>query len=913
MSSSTGPDQLFDYRQRIVGRRADDDPVIRLEIYGLLILAFAVSLLLALVTFNPVDVTAIGGTRYQPAHNLIGPIGAHVADLFLSFLGLGAFVVTPLLGFLGFSYLVGRRWQLAGRDVYGGLGVLVAATVLMHVGFAPLRFLGHLPGGMTGEYIGEISCALISTTGTLILALTGFMISLVSLTRRSVFELGVLAYEFARDSRASFQRRTSRVAAAVGVGVVEALHEVDAADIISERDVEGPSGLQRAPSTPPPLPFEALPADLIPTIEEVASSGENSDASEPPPEADAIPIRAPRDKPKTMSWAERKMVERTQHSLDAEPLVVPEAPSALGPVEPESVPAVNSDAPDAPIPVAEPVAAKSPATPVAATPAADGAPESLRIVESPAMRRGVGVVGEQMVLVNPEKTAEFELPSLGFLDYKAPVGQTYDREMLRQNAALLETALADFRVKGKVVEIHPGPVITMYEFKPATGVKISQIANLADDLKMALSALAIRIVAPIPGKDVVGIEVPNKTRETVWLKEIFSDNSYGKAKSHLTLALGKDIVGNPTCMNLAKAPHLLVAGATGAGKSVAINAFICSLLYRATPQQVRLIMIDPKILELSIYEGIPHLMLPVVTDPQNASIALRWAVKEMDRRYQLMADLGVRNLENFNAKVENIYAAEAPLDEVPEKLRQARLQRERNGNPDPAGAVIDCAGRALNTLPTIVIIVDELADLMMVAKKDVELSIARLAQKARACGIHLILATQRPSVDVITGLIKANFPTRISFRVSSKIDSRTILDQSGAESLLGMGDMLWLAPGGGGPKRVHGAFIDEDEVHRIVEHLKKQGKPDYDLDILVDDEADDALDLPSGGEDCDPLYDESLRIVAETRNASISFLQRKLKIGYNRAARIVEQLEEQGIIGPSDGTSRPREIFIDPI
>ena len=392
-----------------------------------------------------------------------------------------------------------------------------------------------------------------------------------------------------------------------------------------------------------------------------------------------------------------------------------------------------------------------------------------------------------------------------------------------------------------------------------------------------------------------------------------SDNSYAKAKSNLTLALGKDIVGNPACMNLAKAPHLLVAGATGAGKSVAINAFICSLLYRATPEQVRLIMIDPKILELSIYDGIPHLMLPVVTDPQNASVALRWAVKEMDRRYQLMADLGVRNLENFNAKVESIYAAEAPQDAVPEKLRQARLQRERAANPDPAGAVFDCSGRALETLPTIVIVVDELADLMMVAKKDVELSIARLAQKARACGIHLILATQRPSVDVITGLIKANFPTRISFRVSSKIDSRTILDQGGAESLLGMGDMLWLAPGGGGPKRVHGAFIDEDEVHRIVEHLKAQGEPDYDLDILVDDDADGLADLPSGGDDCDPLYDQALRIVAETRNASISFLQRKLKIGYNRAARIVEELEEQGIIGPSDGTSRPREIFIDPI
>jgi len=889
MPSTMGRDQLFDYRQRVVGRRADDDPVIRLEIYGLLILAFSASLCLALLTFNPMDVTAVGGTRYQPAHNLIGPIGAHVADIFLGVLGLGAFVMTPILGLLGLSYLIGRRWQLARGDVFGSLGILVAAAVLLHVGFAPLRFLGHLPGGAVGEYIGEISRALISTTGTLILAVTLLTVSLVSLTRRSVFELAVIGVDFAKTTHTRLRRVSSRVTSAAGVGEIEALHEVDEADIISERDVT-PEAAARSIVVPPPLPLEAMPADLVPTIHEPA---------EPLPvdDRDITPLRRPRKRPKTLSWAEREAVERTRQAQEAEP---------AGP----------------------PPSSKSPKAPAAAaTPPPIPEDESVRIVESAAMRRGPDAVGEQMVLVEQtasrsavgnaaspiEAPAEFELPGLGFLDYVAPVGQTYDREVLRQNAGLLESALADFKVKGKVVEIHPGPVVTMYEFKPATGVKISQIANLADDLKMALSALAIRIVAPIPGKDVVGIEVPNKTRETVWLKEILSDNSYAKAKSSLTLALGKDIVGNPTVMNLEKAPHLLVAGATGAGKSVAINAFICSLLYRATPQQVRLIMIDPKILELSIYEGIPHLLLPVVTDPENASIALRWAVKEMDRRYHLMADLGVRNLENFNAKVETILEADDPRAAVPDKLREARLRREANGNPDPAGVVIDCAGRPLDGLPKIVIIVDELADLMMVAKKDVELSIARLAQKARACGIHLILATQRPSVDVITGLIKANFPTRISFRVSSKIDSRTILDQSGADSLLGMGDMLWLSPGGGGPKRVHGCFIDEDEVHRIVNHLKSQGTPDYDLDILVDDEADGAGELPSGGEDCDPLYDQALRIVAETRNASISFLQRKLKIGYNRAARIVEELEDQGIIGPSDGTSRPRDVFIDPI
>ncbi len=365
-------------------------------------------------------------------------------------------------------------------------------------------------------------------------------------------------------------------------------------------------------------------------------------------------------------------------------------------------------------------------------------------------------------------------------------------------------------------------------------------------------------------------------------------------------------------MDLAKAPHLLVAGATGSGKSVAVNSFIVSLLYKNTPKDVRLIMVDPKMLELSIYEGIPHLLLPVVTDPKQATIALRWAVREMQRRYKLMADLGVRNLGNFNAKVDSLDAN--PSQALPEKLRLARAKRQAQGIEDPDDQVLDADGQPLERMPYIVVIVDELADLMMVAGKDVEIAIARLAQMARAAGIHLVLATQRPSVDVITGLIKANFPSRVSFRVASKIDSRTILDQKGAEALLGMGDMLCMSAGSGTPNRVHGCFVSEDEIHRIVRHLKEQGSPDYDLGILVHEEDEDSGKGGKGGSDAyDELYDQAVRIVAETRNASISFLQRKLKIGYNRSARIVEILENEGIVGPSDGTSRPREVFIDPI
>ncbi|TNF29168.1 MAG: hypothetical protein EP329_16335 [Deltaproteobacteria bacterium] len=524
------------------------------------------------------------------------------------------------------------------------------------------------------------------------------------------------------------------------------------------------------------------------------------------------------------------------------------------------------------------------------------------------------VIGEQLELGTSAESDEkpYVMPGLSLLDYRPPETTAYDRELLRKNAQILESKLLDYRVKGKVVEIHPGPVITMYEFKPAPGVKISTIANLSDDLAMALSALRIRIVAPIPGKDVVGIEVPNKSREIVWLKEILSDTTYTKARSHLTLGLGKDIVGNPAVMNLAKAPHLLVAGATGSGKSVAINSFIVSMLYKASPDDVRLIMVDPKMLELSIYEGIPHLLLPVVTDPKQAAVALRWAVKEMERRYQLMADMGVRNLANYNTKVESLKAD--PTQRLPERLRLAKLKREAKGEADPPGIVLDTDGKEIEHLPLIVVIIDELADLMMVASKEVEHSIARLAQMARASGIHLILATQRPSVDVITGLIKANFPTRISFQVASKVDSRTILDRGGAENLLGMGDMLYLPPGTSAVQRVHGAYISEDEVHRLVSHLKEQGQPDYDMGILTHEDEDGAGDGPAReGDEYDDLYDRAVRIVAETRNASISFLQRKLKIGYNRSARIIEKMEEEGIVGPSDGTSRPREVFIEPV
>jgi S-DNA-T family DNA segregation ATPase FtsK/SpoIIIE len=511
---------------------------------------------------------------------------------------------------------------------------------------------------------------------------------------------------------------------------------------------------------------------------------------------------------------------------------------------------------------------------------------------------------------------DFHTPPFSLLDVPPATEKTLDREVLTMNARLLEKKLKDYNIDGEVVEICPGPVITMYEYAPAPGIKISKIAGLTDDLTMALQAMSIRIVAPIPGKGVVGIEVPNRDRDMVFLREIFNCEHFSHSKMKLPLALGKDIAGLPVVTDLAKAPHLLVAGSTGSGKSVSINTMILSLLYTSTPKDVRMIMVDPKMLEFSMYEGIPHLLLPVVTEPKKASLALKWAVNEMERRYQLLSDKGVRNIESYNKKLagelleqeEHGSISEAEIIEELEEITE-----DNDASVDPIPFVVDDGEILEHThLPYIVVVVDELADLMMVAGREVEEHIARLAQKARASGIHLILATQRPSVDVITGLIKANLPSRISFQVTSKVDSRTILDCNGAESLLGNGDMLYMPPGTSRLQRIHGAFVSDVEVQRVVDFLKKQGKPIYEKSIL---EMKDSDEKGASGdeEEQDQRWEDALRLVAETKQASISMIQRKLRIGYNRAARIVEMMESEGMIALSDGTSKPREIYMDVI
>ena len=483
------------------------------------------------------------------------------------------------------------------------------------------------------------------------------------------------------------------------------------------------------------------------------------------------------------------------------------------------------------------------------------------------------------------------LPPLSLLDEANAVRESVSQELLEFTSRQIERKLADFNVSVKVLAALPGPVITRYEIEPAVGVKGSQIINLVKDLARALTVGNIRVVESIPGKNCMGLEIPNARRETVRLSEILGAAVYGDMASPLTLALGKDIAGNPVVVDLAKMPHLLVAGTTGSGKSVAINAMILSLLYKATPQQVRLVLVDPKMLELSVYDEIPHLLAPVVVDMKEAAHALNWCVAEMDRRYKLMSQLGVRNLSTANQKINEAF------------LKGQPLMNPLSLTPD--------APEPLEPMPFIVVVIDELADLMMVVGKKVEELIARIAQKARAAGIHLILATQRPSVDVITGLIKANIPTRISFQVSSRVDSRTILDQMGAEALLGQGDMLYMPTGAGYPHRLHGAFVSDDEVHQVVHYLKAQGKPAYVEGMLQGiEEGMDPETAPgqSTGEQ-DPLYDQAVALVLETRRASISQVQRHLRIGYNRAARLIEDMEKAGLVS-SMATNGSRDVLV---
>ena len=716
-------------------------------------------------------------------------------------------------------------------------------------------------------------------------------------------------------------------------GVLETLRAIEAN--AAQWTALAGSSLARRGATPlkqPPVPGEQQPAPTAAPAHTPAAPAASADSREAAePGAAAFPSAEPADEqphtpaatPDLPTYDEPPSDDESPAQAEPGIAISPAAPPAVSPVAtPDGSPPVSPTPMTAPILLELPSAVQltrepaTPATPItpastaahASPPAgADEAAGPLAASETddpteptepapppPAPRAPVrGHVGAEFTFHAPAASA-VELPSLDLLEPASPETEEIPAERLAQTSQLIEQRLQEFKVPVTVVGASAGPVITRFEIEPALGVRGSQIVGLMKDLSRGLGLTSIRVVETIPGKTCMGLELPNAKRQTIRLSEILAAAPYRHSPSQLTLAMGKDITGHPIVTDLAKAPHMLVAGTTGSGKSVAINAMIVSLLFKATPEEVRLIMIDPKMLELSVYEGIPHLLAPVVTDMKLAANALNWCVGEMEKRYRLMSAVGVRNLAGFN-----------------QKLRDAQAAGKKIGNPF---SLTPEAPEPLSPLPLIVVVIDELADLMMVAGKKIEELIARLAQKARAAGIHLILATQRPSVDVITGLIKANIPTRVAFQVSSKIDSRTILDQMGAESLLGQGDMLFLPPGTGYPQRVHGAFVADDEVHRVVEYLKQFGEPEYEEGILdgpaTEGAAQDLFgDAPDA--EADPLYDEAVAFVVRTRRASISAVQRQLRIGYNRAARLVEQMEAAGLVSAM-GINGTREVLAPP-
>jgi S-DNA-T family DNA segregation ATPase FtsK/SpoIIIE len=798
---------------------------------------------------------------------LMGPCGATVGLAVYALLGIGAYLASVGLAVAALRCLAGRPLHLRSVESAAVVGAALFASPLLHLIAGSHRLHGFGPGGLVGEYGAELLVSLVGRVGAALVAVTGLAVSLVLSTPLSVRSLG------------GWVASAGRAALGLAGRGVEAVFPDP-----------GPSDRARD-ATPTPTRVAGVPKRTDDTLSERLIEVGESDVAESLP-------------------AERRRKKREARQLDpARVEITP--PSAEG--APTEVIDDKTEATTAP-PVME-------------------APQPM-IVEPLALKK------KELVAPPPPKPdyipAEggYHLPDLALLDYQDPGEDELDKNAMLSLADRLQKTLADYGVKGSVVQIHPGPVVTMYEFVPAPGTKLSKITTLSNDLAMSLQALRVRIVAPIPGKGSVGIEVPNKTRATVYLKEILVDEHVQKAKSKLTLGLGKDISGSAVAVDLAKMPHLLVAGTTGSGKSVAVNGMICSVLFNATPEEVRMIMIDPKMVELSIYEGIPHLLLPVVTDPKKANLALRWAVDEMERRYELVSKAGVRDILAYNKRVEK-QLLEAPAEAEPRKIKI--YVEDEAGRHEvetaPTEEAIQAAGGTITEevreeisaaraaaqataappprkLPYIVIIIDEFADLMMVAPKDVETSVARIAQKARAVGIHLVLATQRPSVDVITGLIKANFPSRVAFQVASKIDSRTILDQQGAENLLGMGDMLF-TDRGQALRRVHGALVTDVEIKELVDFLKKQGQPVYDMDILKprDEEGEEGgAGGPSAEEGDDPLYDQAVRLVCETRMASVSMIQRRLQIGFNRAARLVERMERDGIVGAPNG-SKPREVL----
>ncbi|RUO33302.1 DNA translocase FtsK [Aliidiomarina soli] len=848
-----------------------------LEVGLLLAGALAVFLLIALLTFHPADPGWSQAGSSDQIYNAAGVIGAWCADVLLFTLGFVAYFIPFVV--MGFGYMLFHRpHHLLSLDylgvslrIIGAILLLTGASALASLNFSDIYYFSS--GGVLGDVVSSAMLPHFNLLGTTLLLLTFVMTG------------------FTLVSGISWLNIADRIGYAVIAGCVwiinKARNSAPDADIDEDDSPEPRKQLKNSRNNHQPLVLEHVAADHADPYEgEAYEEAYELEHGDTPPWYKRVLQK--------FGKGDKASAEDTELSDDADSFNERAEPqlSALDDDDfsidwgDDATPSQSRD---------------KQSYQAAKAQSADDADDDLFATTpdlNPTAASAAARKSSPPVAPKPLDPATL-LPTIELLDRPNKTTNPLSQQELDQISSTVEAVLKDFGVDVQVAGVQPGPVITRFELDLAPGVKVSKISNLSKDIARSLSALAVRVVEVIPGKSYVGLELPNKEREIVWLREVISCDNFQKSASPLTMVLGKDISGKPVVVDLAKMPHLLVAGTTGSGKSVGVNVMILSLLYKSQPEDVRLIMIDPKMLELSVYEGIPHLLTEVVTDMKDAANALRWCVGEMERRYKLMSAVGVRNLKGYNAKVTEAIARGEPLKDPTWK---------------PGDSMHETVPE-LEKLPHIVVVVDEFADMMMIVGKKVEELIARIAQKARAAGIHLILATQRPSVDVITGLIKANIPTRIAFQVSSKIDSRTILDQGGAEQLLGQGDMLYLPPGSGVPTRVHGAFVDDHEVHKVVADWKARQKPNYLDEILTGDSGDDGLlpgEQPSiDGEELDPLFDEAVAFVTETRRVSVSSVQRKFRIGYNRAARVVEQMEMSGVVSNA-GHNGAREVLAPP-
>ena len=860
-ASTSSIDHVTDAVRDFLWRRAA-------ELSGLVLLGLAAACGVALVTWSVQDPSlnhAING----PVRNLLGRPGAIVADIMMQLVGIAAIALIAPPALAAVRLMTGRPLRrLSLRLGLWLLGVLCAAAVASAL---PTTARWPLPtglGGVVGDGIFGLLRTVAGPAPGPLRALVAIVLAAVSIL--SLSAAAGIGFDHDDDERVAEDRRSraARVddpdeddrSSDPGLGIVSVgalIHAVLSAKAAIRRRFRRDDGRP------------GLGARLRAAMPRFG-------AAEPDPLDDLAPARRPRVQPdQARETARPAAAERSR----------PQAPAAA------PTPAFDDEDEDD--------------GPVAAGPVIDGTAQPRVAPRAPAPKPGKRLARDQQPSLLERDG--YHLPPLTIMaEPRKPGAQTMSADALEQNARLLEGVLEDFGVRGEIINVRPGPVVTLYELEPAPGIKSSRVIGLADDIARSMSAVSAR-VAVVPGRNAIGIELPNQRRETVYLRELLASEDFEKSKFKLALCLGKTIGGEPVIAELARMPHLLVAGTTGSGKSVAINTMILSLLYRLSPEQCRLIMVDPKMLELSVYDGIPHLLTPVVTDPKKAVVALKWAVREMEERYKKMSKVGVRNIDGFNARV----VEARDKGEVITRTVQTGFDRETGE------AVYEEELMDLAPIPYIVVIVDEMADLMMVAGKEIEGTIQRLAQMARAAGIHVILATQRPSVDVITGTIKANFPTRISFQVTSKIDSRTILGEMGAEQLLGQGDMLHMA-GGGRISRVHGPFVSDDEVEKVVAHLKQQGRPQYLDAVLQDDEPEAAEEEADGavfdkgefGSQSGDLYDQAIQVVLRDKKASTSYIQRRLQIGYNRAASLMERMEKEGIVGPANHAGK-REILME--